>query len=304
MNAEGHAIVMYHGTDKSGSRKFNYRFVGSSDLEAQLAYFKEHFHLLTIGEYFRKEFKPGKVNLALTFDDGYANNHTYALPLLKKHGIPATIYVSTIRAVNREMLLPDIVDIFSAMNSGDLHFNGMKFKKNRAGYYANGSGQLLRTLEKEWEPALRRALEQDLLGKITPRQLETYSEQWQLLNEDQLREIASTANVTLGSHGVHHHALTFLTKAQVQEELSHSKKYLEEVTGKEVSSIAYPYGLYTRDTIDMAQSLGYREQLAVSYHYPEDKDDDRLQNRIGLYPTRTNNELFADILQEARNNIL
>jgi len=62
----------------------------------------------------------------------------------------------------------------------------------------------------------------------------------------------------IGSHTVSHAALPNLPESRLRYELEYSKKYLEDLTGKEVSAIAYPFNLYDARTLDMAREVGYR----------------------------------------------
>jgi peptidoglycan/xylan/chitin deacetylase (PgdA/CDA1 family) len=63
----------------------------SSDLAVLLTWLKERFALLTPEEFLAAE-TPG---VLLTFDDGFANNLTYALPVLHSFKAPAVFFVST-----------------------------------------------------------------------------------------------------------------------------------------------------------------------------------------------------------------
>jgi peptidoglycan/xylan/chitin deacetylase (PgdA/CDA1 family) len=69
-------------------------------------------------------------------------------------------------------------------------------------------------------------------------------------------------------------------------ELQHSKSWLESVSGQEVDEVAYPDGSYSRAVVDAAERIGFRYHLAVEYLHPEDSQDRRLRDRIGLYSDR------------------
>ena len=85
-------ILMYHGISLSKNNPFNSRHTYIKDFEKQLIYLKKHTNIVSIKDYFKENFHPTKINVAITFDDGYLNNFKYALPLLEKYKIPASFY--------------------------------------------------------------------------------------------------------------------------------------------------------------------------------------------------------------------
>jgi len=77
------------------------------------------------------------------------------------------------------------------------------------------------------------------------------------LTKSELREISSCGH-EIGSHGVTHADLTFLGASDLAAELNDSKKTLEDITGKNVSAISFPYGSWNLRVWERAQEAGYR----------------------------------------------
>jgi len=74
--------------------------------DAQVRYLMEHFRVLPLGDLIA-EFRrggPSEPSAAITFDDGYVDNHTYAFPILERHRCPATIFLPT-AFIEREVTL-------------------------------------------------------------------------------------------------------------------------------------------------------------------------------------------------------
>jgi Predicted xylanase/chitin deacetylase len=77
-----------------------------------------------------------------------------------------------------------------------------------------------------------------------------------LLTENQIREMAAFG-IEFGSHLTDHLHLTKLTEAEVRNELSVSKKYIEALLNKTVYSVAYPFGSYNERVVEIAEETGY-----------------------------------------------
>lgn len=88
-------VLMYHmvSPHRKGT-KFNGLRVSPKRFEAQLAFLKEDgWHFFTLSELWRKWDELPEKSVAITFDDGYADNLHEALPLLQKYDACATIYM-------------------------------------------------------------------------------------------------------------------------------------------------------------------------------------------------------------------
>lgn len=88
-------ILMYHMIrDAIPGKKFNSLRVAPRAFEMQIRYlYDQGWHSHTMAEAIaQKESLPRK-SVVITFDDGYQDNLTNALPILKKYGFKATIYL-------------------------------------------------------------------------------------------------------------------------------------------------------------------------------------------------------------------
>jgi len=84
------------------------------------------------------------------------------------------------------------------------------------------------------------------------------------LTKEHVREIAACGH-EIGSHTMTHANLTLLSDADLADELVHSKLLLEDVTGKPVTSISFPFGQWNKRVWSAAQKAGYSS--ATSYAY-------------------------------------
>ncbi|HMD68606.1 MAG TPA: polysaccharide deacetylase family protein, partial [Chitinivibrionales bacterium] len=82
------------------------------------------------------------------------------------------------------------------------------------------------------------------------------------LTREQLREIARMGH-EIGSHTVTHANLTLLCDADLRDELSRSKNILEDITGKPITSLSFPFGQWNSRVWDAAREAGYT--AATSY---------------------------------------
>lgn len=93
-------ILMYHSISRQASPQFRPFIVTPPLFEEHLSYLKqEGYTPLTVSEFLvlrnAADASLPERPIVLTFDDGFADFYTDALPLLQKYGFPATLYVTT-----------------------------------------------------------------------------------------------------------------------------------------------------------------------------------------------------------------
>lgn len=76
------------------------------------------------------------------------------------------------------------------------------------------------------------------------------------LSKDQVKELSKLGH-EIGSHTVTHPNLTFLPDKCVRTELNDSKKFIEDLIGKQVNSLSFPHGSWDKRVWDIAREVGY-----------------------------------------------
>lgn len=82
------------------------------------------------------------------------------------------------------------------------------------------------------------------------------------LSCEQLK-VLSEAGWNIGSHTKSHLALTTLSPSQLRAELEDSKKFLEDLLGKAVRSISFPFGSFNARVLDACKEAGFEEAISI-----------------------------------------
>ena len=82
------------------------------------------------------------------------------------------------------------------------------------------------------------------------------------INETQLMELNKLPLVKISSHTNTHKRLNEIATSEIEIELRTSKEIIESVIKSTVSALCYPEGRFNKETINIAQSLGYMKQYS------------------------------------------
>ena len=286
-------ILIYHGIDETGNLQYNSRFISKKYFIQQIRYYKEHFHLLSLQDIFEQKLQKNKLNVAITFDDGYANNLKYVLPVLEGYEVPATFFVTTIQSEGKTMLWTDFIDLVSSIYHDPIEVKGIRYIKKGKEYFSAETGNTLKIDCKLRDTDFKIAM-QKAFPDLPDISTTFHEDHYRLMNPEELQKLAKSNFATIGTHGKYHNCLGLIDEKDAIAEMHDSKNYLQNLLQQEINIIAYPDGSYTRSLIDAAEQSGYKYQLAVDYLFEEDKEDNRLINRFGINPYISfNNQIFS-----------
>lgn len=115
------------------------------------------------------------------------------------------------------------------------------------------------------------------------------------LTKEQLKELAASEYIEIGSHTFNHPDLITLDKHKAEFEIIKSKKYLEALINKPVLSFCYPYGHYNNYDVKLATRAGYLASLTTKAGYIHQQSE--IQTLTRLRPGAKNGPEFANWLK-------
>ncbi len=203
----------------------------------------------------------------ISFDDGYADNHDVAMPILQRHGLTAAFFVSTgyldgglmwndaiieaVRTTDRDALR--CVDAAGVTRQWPL---GDAAARRRAIDGLIGSVKYL-------DPDLRHERVSELVhqaGRPSPTDL--------MLTSDKVRRMRK-GGMLIGGHTVSHPILAKLEPRVAQGEIETGRRRLQDLLGEPIEYFAYPNGKpgsdYLREHVEMVQRAGFKAALSTSW---------------------------------------
>jgi peptidoglycan/xylan/chitin deacetylase (PgdA/CDA1 family) len=299
-SARGSRILIYHGLCANDHTRFNPIFLTSRTFEEHLKLYKKYFNVISLDDFYQQNFSNDKFNICLTFDDGFANNHKYVLPLLAKYQLPATFFITGIRNAGYDILWNDFLGIVNKYGPKTIFYKDEHYYKGQYDKYISGQDgvSLVEKLRQAGfgEKAAMMELLYPLVRFKTNKQEEDY---WLQMSETQIRELAASPYAHIGAHGYYHNDLSNIPLQDAAREMLQCKQYLEALIDKPVNSFAFPYGAYTPQLIAEAKKAGYHQLLAMDFHFEDDHHNPAMRERFTVNPfISPANQLYANITRK------
>lgn len=112
-----------------------------------------------------------------------------------------------------------------------------------------------------------------------------------------LRSLSQHKNLTIGSHGHYHRALTRLSRAELSNELTKSRDILEGILAKRVSSISYPYGEVNSCVRGLSSFIGFSEGYTSFWGINKVNTDPFLLHRIEILGSDSPRKMSVKLTQ-------
>lgn len=187
----------------------------------------------------------------ITFDDGYADNATVAAPILRRHGVPATFFVSTGYIDGGRMWNDTVIEAVRAAPDGELDWSAHGVPPMQLGSASSrvaAYGAALQAL-KHREPAERKAITDQIAEQAGLPARSTL-----MMTRQQVRGLHD-AGMEIGGHTVNHPILTRLDSTAAAQEIGAGREQLAQWTGAAPRTFAYPNGVPGQDFGDREVGL-------------------------------------------------
>lgn len=121
----------------------------------------------------------------------------------------------------------------------------------------------------------------DYFGKTPGWEIPEYhsDKSQKIMTINQMKELPQNL-LTVGSHTVNHSKLTLLNDSEIDFELNESKRKLEEISGKEVTTISFPNGEYNNSILTKSFEAGYKRTFTIEPKFSLTEPNEKISGRV------------------------
>jgi peptidoglycan/xylan/chitin deacetylase (PgdA/CDA1 family) len=266
-------IVMYHNF--GGPNATDPDALNVEGIRRQFEYLHRHFHvvpLLDLAERLASGRKLDRCTVALTIDDGRRNCYEFLFPLMKEFKFPAAFFVVSSFIRGEDWIWTDKVLWLSEQSRPPDELVPGKLE---------GVFRSLNRVRPEERNARIEAMATSV-GVTIPR---TAPAKYSPCSWSELREMADSGLMEIGSHTMTHPILSSVTDEESFDELTRSRAQIEEGIGRSVRSFCFPNGMpgdFRPNQVRQVADAGYDCSVIAQFGMVRNSSDRYQLPRIGM----------------------
>jgi peptidoglycan/xylan/chitin deacetylase (PgdA/CDA1 family) len=275
-------ILMYH--DFCSPNESDDDAINVEDLRRQFAYLRRNFRVVSLRQ-LADELRSGsglqKHTVALTIDDGRRNCYEFLFPLLKEFELSATFFVVSAFIQGQDWIWTDKVLWLSR------HANGPEAIMPDSLPAVFGALNRMRPEHRNtWIENTAQSM-----GVSVPK---TPPPRFAPCSWGELREMADSGLIDIGSHTVTHPILSSISDEESWAELTNSRAHISAGVGRDVNCFCFPNGKtndYRSSQVKQIQDAGYVCAVIAEFGMVQASTDPYLLPRIGMTRKRTQEQI-------------
>ena len=228
----------------------------------------------------------------ITFDDGYADNHHVALPILRRHDLSATFFIAAGFLNGGRMWNDTVVESIRRTSVVSLDLSSLSLGVHPIGSIPERQSAIAALLKQiKYLPVPERIAVTEQIARLARVQLPH-----DLMMTSSEVKAMRHAGMQIGAHTLSHPILATLADDAARKEIEGSKVFLEQLLGERVGLFAYPNGKpgedYSPQTVKLVRGLDFDAAVSTQWGASSTADDlfqirrftpwDRAKLRVGV----------------------
>ena len=212
--------------------------------------------------------RPVAGRVAVTFDDGFENNYSVAFPILQKHRVPATFFLTTGFIGSSRVFWVDKLEYLLNETPAErlaLTTTGGEFPLTSTAAREHALRAIKHALKRQPMLIDDTLAEIEACAGVAP---EYSCPDYRMMTWDQAREMQRSGLCDFGPHTVDHAILSHVTSREKERQILGSKATLERELAVAASVFAYPEGQqdhFDDEAIEMVRRAGFSAAVSAIF---------------------------------------
>ncbi len=251
-NKREYPILLYHGVTIGGNKgieNFSKKHIPFQEFKKQISFVGNYMNPVSfrrMAESLQNGEKLPHGSIAVTFDDSYKNVFIHALPILRKHKVPATFFISTGFIDRKKLYWTDAIEhMINISRKRELYIHheglGHYFDISNTDKKIESISRIKKYL-KNTSPENRDSFIEKMTNLLNIKDKGKNVPSYEHLSWKQVAFIDSLADYEIGGHTVNHEILSYLDEKKLYYEINDCLNTLEKRLKRKIDLFSYPEG--------------------------------------------------------------